>query len=162
MFHRTNPVIYCSSRFFLNKIFLKTSFPLVFCFFFIPIIFYGCVAGRGVSSPRRVAHINEGVSPGTVYSGLASYYGDEFAGRTTASGEIYTPYALTAAHPFLAMGTRIKVTHLKNKKSINVRINDRMPYNPDRIIDLSKGAAKELGMLKDGLAEVRIEILGTD
>lgn len=123
----------------------------------------GCVSGRSVVRKNVAgANVVEAAKPGTVYLGIASFYGEEFAGRTTSSGEIFSPYALTAAHPFLPMGTIISVTHVKNKKCVTVRINDRMPYHPDRILDLSKGAARELGMLQEGLAQVRIEVLRTE
>ncbi len=92
-------------------------------------------------------------------TGIASYYSDEFNGKPTYSGEIYDMYGVSAAHPTYPMGTKIRVTNLSNLKSIELVINDRMPYRPDRIIDLSLGAAMELGMVQDGLAEIRIDVL---
>ena len=91
--------------------------------------------------------------------GIASYYASEFHGRTTANGEIYDMYGLTAAHPAYPFGTLIRVTNMSNNKTVNIRINDRMPLHPERIIDLSYGAAEKLDMLQDGLAEVRLEIM---
>ncbi len=91
--------------------------------------------------------------------GIASYYAERFHGRKTANGEIYNMYDLTAAHPTFPLGTIARVTNLKNGKSVLIKINDRMPKHPNRIIDLSYGTAKELDMVKDGLAKVRIDIL---
>jgi rare lipoprotein A len=67
--------------------------------------------------------------------------------------------SISAAHPFFPMGTLVRVTNLSNNKSVVLKINDRMPYRPDRIIDLSLGAARELGFVEDGLAEVKVEVL---
>lgn len=94
-----------------------------------------------------------------VQDGTASYYGADFAGRRTASGERFDPQALTAAHPDLPFGTRLRVTNLENGRSVMVRINDRGPFAGGRIVDLSWGAARELGMLRSGLARVRVEVL---
>ncbi len=91
--------------------------------------------------------------------GLASWYGRKWHGRKTASGERYNMYALTAAHKTLPMGTHVKVTHLKTKRSVVVRINDRGPFVKGRIIDLSYKAAKILGIDKDGVAPVEIEVV---
>ncbi len=91
-------------------------------------------------------------------NGTASWYGIPFHGRKTASGEYYDMYALTAAHKTVELGTFAKVTNKKNGKSVVVKINDRGPYVKGRIIDLSKAAAKEIGMVQDGLAEVKIEV----
>ncbi|MEW6701674.1 MAG: septal ring lytic transglycosylase RlpA family protein [Bacteroidota bacterium] len=91
--------------------------------------------------------------------GVASYYADEFNGRITYNGEIYDMYGLSAAHPSYQMETIIRVTNLSNDKSIIVRINDKMPYRPDRIIDLSLGSAEELDMVNSGITEVKVEVL---
>jgi rare lipoprotein A len=88
--------------------------------------------------------------------GLASYYSDYYEGRTTANGEIFKQNKVTAAHKSLPFGTRVKVINLTNNKSVVVRINDRGPYVRGRIIDLTKTAAKEIGMLGDGVAKVKI------
>lgn len=91
--------------------------------------------------------------------GIASYYAHKFNGRQTASGEIYDMYGLTAAHPTYPMETIMRVTNLNNGRSVVIRINDRMPKHPDRIIDLSYGSAMKLDMLNSGLAKVRLDIL---
>ena len=92
-------------------------------------------------------------------TGRASYYGDEFEGRKTASGERYDGDLLTAAHRTLPFGTRVRVVNLSNDKSVEVVINDRGPHTKNRIVDLSHRAAKELGMLADGVVRVRLEVL---
>jgi rare lipoprotein A len=94
-------------------------------------------------------------------AGRASYYADKFHGRRTASGEIFDNSAMTAAHPKLPMGSLVRVTCEKSGKSVTVRVNDRGPYAHNRVIDLSKAAARELGMLNTGLADVTLELLPT-
>jgi rare lipoprotein A len=94
-------------------------------------------------------------------SGLASWYGQEYAGRLTANGEIFDPSRLTAAHRTLPFGTVVRVTNPKNGKSVDVRINDRGPFIANRIIDLSWAAAAALDMVKDGVAPVELAIVRT-
>ena len=89
----------------------------------------------------------------------ASWYGPNFHGKITANGEVYDQMALTAAHKSLSFGTLLKVTNPKNGRSVIVRINDRGPYIEGRDLDLSKGAAIELGMLRKGVARLKIEEL---
>ncbi len=93
------------------------------------------------------------------WRGIASYYHDTFEGRLTASGEIFRQNRLTAAHPFLPMGTIVRVVNLQNGRSTVVRINDRGPHVPGRIIDLSRAAAIELGIVETGTAEVEVSIV---
>ena len=89
--------------------------------------------------------------------GMASWYGKQWQGRTTASGTRFDVAKLTAAHPDLPLNTRVRVTNLLNGLSVDVLVNDRGPYVGDRVLDLSEAAAKRLGMIKDGLAPVIIE-----
>jgi len=91
--------------------------------------------------------------------GTASWYGSDFDGKPTASGEPYDMYDLTAAHPTLPLGTNVRVTNLRNGKALIVRINDRGPYVPGRIIDLSYGAAQVLDVQDRGLQRVRIDVI---
>ena len=93
------------------------------------------------------------------FIGTASFYADKYNGRKTANGEIYNMLDLTAAHISYPFNTICRVTNLKNQKSVIVRINDRKPDTNNRAIDLSLGTAKEIDMVNDGLAEVKIEIL---
>ncbi len=94
--------------------------------------------------------------------GEASYYGEAFHGRTTANGEVFDMHAMTCAHLTLPFGTVLRVTNLDNERQVTVRVNDRGPYHGDRILDLSRGAAEELGMISSGTAEVIIEVVGGD
>jgi rare lipoprotein A len=91
--------------------------------------------------------------------GLASFYADDFHGKLTFTEEVYDMYGTTAAHPTYPMNTIIRVTNTSNDRQIKIRINDRMPQHPDRIIDLSLGSAQELDMVEDGISEVRVEVL---
>lgn len=91
--------------------------------------------------------------------GKASFYSSGHHGRRTASGERFDMHALTAAHRSLPFGSRVRVTNLNNQRSVVVRINDRGPYGRGRIIDLSRAAAERLGMLRSGVAPVRVEQL---
>ncbi len=92
-------------------------------------------------------------------TGIASWYGPKFHGKLTANGEIYNQYALTAAHKTLPLPSAVKVTNLKNNKSIVLRINDRGPFVNDRIIDLSSKAADILDLKREGTGLVRVQIL---
>ena len=91
--------------------------------------------------------------------GKASYYGMDFNGKKTASGEVYDMNALTAAHNDFPFGTLCRITNLRNHKEVVVRINDRGPFVKGRIIDLSYGAAKELNAITSGVIDVKIEVL---
>lgn len=92
-------------------------------------------------------------------TGVASYYATKFHGRKTASGEIFHKDSLTAAHKTLPFGTKVRVTNLKNNKSVIVKVNDRGMQGKKRIIDLSPAAAKELNMIGSGLIKVKVEVL---
>ncbi|WP_242692306.1 septal ring lytic transglycosylase RlpA family protein [Aridibaculum aurantiacum] len=93
----------------------------------------------------------------TVESGKASYYADKFNGRPTASGEIFRQSKRTAAHRTLPFGTRVIVVNQSNGKRVKVRINDRGPFVSGRIIDLSRKAARKLGMIQQGVVPVEIK-----
>jgi len=91
--------------------------------------------------------------------GTASWYGEEFQGRRTSSGEPYDMYAMTAAHRTLPLPTYVEVTNLENGRVVVVRVNDRGPFHADRIIDLSYAAARKLGIVGPGTARVRVRAL---
>ncbi|HEX8215402.1 MAG TPA: septal ring lytic transglycosylase RlpA family protein [Allosphingosinicella sp.] len=91
--------------------------------------------------------------------GMASFYGTELAGNRTASGERFNPNAMTAAHRTLPMGTKLRVTNKANGKSVIVRINDRGPFAKGRIIDVSRGAAEKISMIRSGTARVLLQRL---
>ena len=109
-------------------------------------------ADAGGKRPTATAKMRNGKQVGK-----ASWYGPRFHGKKTASGKRFNQHALTAAHRRLPLGTRVKVTNLKNGKTVKVKINDRGPYHDGRIIDLSRAAAQQLSM--DGVARVRVEVL---
>ncbi len=94
------------------------------------------------------------------FSGMASWYGPGFHGRRSASGEVFNQNALTAAHPSLPFGTLLQVTNANTGSTVTVRVNDRGPYAGHRVIDLSAGAARAIGMIRSGVAPVRVEVLG--
>lgn len=105
---------------------------------------------ENIVNTSTVKYINRGTMK-------ASWYGPKFHGKLTANGEIYDQMALTAAHKSLSFGTLLKVTNPRNGRSVIVRINDRGPYIQGRDLDLSKGAAIDLGMLRKGVGMVKIE-----
>ena len=116
--------------------------------------------GCGTGSPRFAS--SPSVEPwtgSTELEGVASYYAHEFDGRTTANGEVYDMNALTAAHRSFPFGTLLRITNVENGKSVVVRVNDRGPFVEGRIIDLSLGAAKAVGMIQHGTTMVKIDIL---
>ncbi len=98
-------------------------------------------------------------SPAYVKIVKASWYGPGFHGRRTSNGEIFNKWKLTAAHPDLPFGTKVRVTCVANGKSVMVRINDRGPFIPGRKIDLSYAAAQKIDMIHDGVATVKIEVV---
>jgi rare lipoprotein A len=106
---------------------------------------------QGAQTPPR--------APDAGQTGLASWYGEWHRGRATASGEVFDPAALTAAHRTLPFGTQVRVTNLDNGRQVSVRITDRGPYWPRRIIDLSREAARALGMVTQGVAPVHLEVV---
>jgi rare lipoprotein A len=98
----------------------------------------------------------------TIQEGLVSWYGQHFHARPTASGEPFDSTAMTMAHPTLPFGTQVKVTNLGNGRSVVLRVNDRGPFVGQRIADLSQAAAAYLGILRRGIAQVRLEVLPGD
>lgn len=138
---------------------IKPSFILIF--FLIQFLFTNCssIVRFNQSNAKSYTTRQGSVPIGMTFRGFASYYSNDFHNRKTSSGEVYDKNKLTAAHRDLPFGTKLKVTNLKNKKSVIVIINDRGPFVEGRIIDLSYRAAKEIDMLSDGIAEVEIEVI---
>ncbi len=97
---------------------------------------------------------------GWTETGIASWYGEPFHGRNTAAGDTYDMNAMSAAHRTIPFGTRIRVNNLDNGRSIELDVNDRGPFVPGRILDLSRGAASDLDMIGPGTARVRITVIG--
>jgi rare lipoprotein A len=128
------------------------------------VILYPPPKGRGfapyIINGERYYPLSD--SEGFVQEGTASWYGGEFHGRPTASGEIYDMYKISAAHKVLPLGTYVKAVNLANNRQIVVRINDRGPFVKGRIIDFSYGAAREMGLVGPGTARVKIVALGRE
>ena len=97
-----------------------------------------------------------------ISTGVVSWYGDKFHGRKTASGERYDKHELTAAHKSLPFGTKVKVTNIRNGKSVVVEINDRGPYAKSRVLDLSQAAFSEIGHTNTGVMQVEYEIIKSE
>ncbi|NJK40926.1 MAG: septal ring lytic transglycosylase RlpA family protein [Acaryochloridaceae cyanobacterium SU_2_1] len=116
------------------------------------------IPGRPQPKPQPVVAAVSS-SSGYQFSGEASWYGPGFHGNYTANGERFNQYGLTAAHKTLPFGTQVKVTNLYNGRSVVVRINDRGPFTPGRVIDLSQGAAQAIGVINSGVAPVKVDVL---
>ena len=110
---------------------------------------------------RALAALKAAPRRQVVQTGTASWYGPGFAGRPTASGEIFDPNELTAAHPKLPLGSEVVVVNLENGREARLRINDRGPFVGARVIDVSRAAARRLGFYYTGLAEVRVELIAS-
>lgn len=115
-------------------------------------IFFSSCGARRAAKPVYPA-------AGTSQSGIASWYGDPYHGRVTASGEVFDMEKMTAAHRAWAFGTIVDVRNADNGRTVRVKINDRGPFVRGRIIDLSRGAAREAGMLNAGLAKVKLTVV---
>jgi len=161
------------------KTVLRTTFDgrrtaLLFFLFFsvgcVPIRQYGMGSGGRAVSSKSPASITQFQNPDDFKSldsgawkdemeGLASWYGLDFNGRLTASGEVYDMYKFTAAHKTLPLGTVVKVTNLENGMTVEVKVNDRGPYVKGRIIDLSRTAGRAIDIRGSGTAEVKLEVV---
>lgn len=119
------------------------------------------VVGRAASQQVFVPADHEAPSAGReIRGGEASYYHDSLAGNPTASGMPYRPGALTAAHPTLPLGTKVRVTDADSGRSVVVEVNDRGPFAKHRVIDLSRAAARQIGLIQRGHGEVELEVIG--
>lgn len=118
---------------------------------FLTVLVNGCISTRpaGPAAP----------TPETPGRGVASWYGEEFAGRTTANGEIFDPTLLTAAHRTLPFGTVLDVKNLKTGKTVRVRVNDRGPFVGNRVLDLSYAAAKQIDLIEPGTGEIEMNVV---
>jgi rare lipoprotein A len=160
---------------------LKSPLPIFFVLFFL---LFSCLPKRQIVYERRIPpsekreikkevireerpviaktdidRVEKRETRGVQY-GIASWYGPDFHGKPTSSGEIYDMYQLTCAHNTLALGTTVIVTNLENGKSLEMKVNDRGPFVKERIIDLSYSAAKILGIWEKGTAFVKVETIG--
>ncbi len=169
---QSNPVVSAKSTLEWNR-----RIPILVAFtVFIAILFSGCSttsrapgasAHPNVNAPYNKAYTVKGktyypmrTAVGYSETGIASWYGSE-SGNRTAMGTRFNPQGLTAAHKTLPLPTKVKVTNLHNGRSVHVIVNDRGPFRKDRLIDLSHGAAKKIGLDKQGLTKVKIEYIGT-
>lgn len=118
------------------------------------------VRERRTPPPEKETKIEKRESRG-VQQGIASWYGADFHGKQTSSGEVYDMYQLTCAHNTLPLGTMVMVTNLENGRSVELKVNDRGPFVKGRIINVSYAAARMLGMHEQGTAAVRVEVIGT-
>jgi rare lipoprotein A len=109
---------------------------------------------------QRIKDTASGKKSAKIQYGTASWYSDKFNGRQTANGEIFSQKKLTCAHNSLPMGTWLRVTNIRNNKTVIVRVNDRLNARNKRLVDLTKAGAEKLGMIKSGLAKVRVDVLG--
>ncbi len=129
-----------------NRLFSKSSFALAMCL------------SLGACSwvPKGEVQLDVGIKD----RGVASWYGGQFHGRQAANGEIFDMEGLTAAHRTIPLGSVVRVVNLSNGKHLHVRVTDRGPYEKGRILDLSHGAAVILGMAREGVAYVQVEVVG--
>lgn len=129
-----------------NRLFSKSSFALALCL------------SLGACSwvPKGEVQLDVGIKD----RGVASWYGEQFHGRQAANGEIFDMEGLTAAHRTIPLGSVVRVVNLSNGKHLHVRVTDRGPYEKGRILDLSHGAAVLLGMEREGVARVQVEVVG--
>lgn len=120
------------------------------------------IAHAGITQPVHKAHRSyRKANKVSVQYGIASFYDNKFIGRKTASGNKYSQMKLTAAHNHVPLGTWLRITNIKNKRNVIVRVTDRLHRKNRRIVDLSRSAATELGTPARGLLKVKVEILGT-
>jgi rare lipoprotein A len=118
---------------------------------------FTAIHAQSAADSIRKTHKEKEVA--NIETGVASYYHSKFQGRPTASGQIYDTSKMTAAHNSLPFGTRIKVTNIRNKKSVIVKVNDRLHHRNTRLVDLSKAAAAKLGYIGRGITRVKVEVL---
>lgn len=141
---------------------MNTNSKYFLFYILVSLIFFGCSSTTRFSGSNDNSVNNTRIKNTNVLeieTGTASFYADEFDGKKTANGEVYDMNDLTAAHPSLPFNTIVKVTNLSNGKSVEVRINDRMPLFKGRIIDLSLAAAKRIEMINTGIQEVKLEVI---
>ncbi|OGI06940.1 MAG: hypothetical protein A3I68_03910 [Candidatus Melainabacteria bacterium RIFCSPLOWO2_02_FULL_35_15] len=138
----------------------KLKRNLIFCLLSFFILTILAVRANFKDEVREILYYGkEGALRGQIWYGNASWYGPHWHGRTTSSGETFNKNKLTAAHRTLPFNTMVKVTNLKNNKSVIVRVNDRGPFKAGRIIDLSEEAADKIDAKKQGISYVKVQVL---
>lgn len=143
----------------LRRLFRMPRFPHSFAFLAALLVLSGCAAKKGLIVEPQKPEVVYDAKPVSVLHGKASYYYGRWIGRLTANGETYRASDVTAAHKTLPFNTMVRVTNLKNGKSVIVRINNRGPYIKGRILDLSLVAAQTIDMTTLGVVPVKAEIL---
>jgi rare lipoprotein A len=135
---------------------------ILFCF---PLLLLTCINAQAQTDSLRtdsatVGSVQDTIQVNYTEQGIASWYGQAFAGRKTSSGEIFCPDSMTCAHKTLPFGSLVRVTNLKNDSVIVVKVTDRLPQSSKRCIDLTSEAAKRLNFLRAGLTTVKLEVIG--
>jgi rare lipoprotein A len=149
--------------FFMNPRRIKGLLPVLLIVVFLLLTACGpryIVRERRISPPEKETKIEKRETR-EVQQGIASWYGADFHGKQTSSGEVYDMYQLTCAHQTLPLGTMVMVTNLENGKSVELKVNDRGPFVKGRIIDVSYAAAKMLDISEKGTALVKVEVFGS-
>jgi rare lipoprotein A len=132
-------------------------------FFRVSLLFLACcVAACTTVVPPQLPPAPPPEQPTFTQTGAASWYGRGHQGHATANGEPFDRNKLTAAHRTLPLNTIVRVTNLETQKTVKIKINDRGPFTGKRIIDLSERAARELGIVEDGVAQVKLEVFESD
>lgn len=137
-----------------NRIYFKSIYSLLFC---LALAF--SPASRAQQKQSGKANTSTPINKRTIY-GLASFYANKFEGRRTSNGEIFSQSKYTCACNMLPMGTCVKITNLRNGRSVIVKVNDKLHPRMRRVADLSKSAAKRLGYLGWGVTRVKVEVIG--
>ncbi len=145
-----------------QKLIDKLHLCLIIAFLFCSVNILNILArvtDEDLEMVEKIEDSNKPLLRGEIWYGTASWYGKHFNGRRTASGEKLNPRKLTAAHRSLPFNTKLRITNLKNNKSVVVRITDRGPFHGNRIVDLSEKAAEKLDSKSEGIAYVKIQVL---
>ncbi len=142
-------------------LYIAITFALVFmvnCSSMSPNIRFAGLGG-GNSDMEQIEENGNYIPTGKTFIGKASFYHDKFNGRKTSNGEIFDNHKFTCAHKTLPFGTMLKVTNTDTGQSVIVKVNDRGPFVRGRVLDLSKAAARQIGMISDGVATVKAEVM---
>lgn len=142
-------------------LYIAVTFALIFmvnCSSMSPNIRFAEI-GTGSTGSEQIEDDGDFTPSGDGFTGKASFYHDKFNGRKTSNGEIFSNHKFTCAHKTLPFGTMLKVTNMSTGQSVIVKVNDRGPFVRGRVIDLSKAAARQIGMIQEGVATVRVEIM---
>ncbi len=143
-------------------LYIAVTFALAFmvnCSSLSPNIRFADSGGGSTDTYEQSEEDGDFTPTGKTFTGVASFYHDKFNGRKTSNGEIFDNHKFTCAHKTLPFGTMLKVTNTSTGQSVIVKVNDRGPFVRGRVLDLSRAAARQIGMIGDGVATVKIEIM---